>query len=83
MIGAAQQQPVHRAEEQERRVLAGPALSGQVKQLIAGRHGPAERAVQRRGGEFVRCGEGLPHLFPVQHEPSLVRHGPEPRSMIA
>jgi len=46
VIGPAQQQQVDRAEEQERRVLAGAAAGGQAEQLIGGRDGPAQRPVQ-------------------------------------
>jgi hypothetical protein len=47
VIRPGEQQQVHRAEEQEGRILARPSLTGQVKQLIGSRHRPAQAAVQR------------------------------------
>jgi hypothetical protein len=47
VIRPAQQQQVHRAEKQERRVLARPAEGGQIEKLIMRGDGPAQRAVQR------------------------------------
>ena len=71
VAGPAEQQQVHRAEEQECRVLAGAAAGGQIEKLIMSRDGPAQRAVQRRGGEFGRVLERPAYRLAIGHELSL------------
>ena len=71
VAGPAEQQQVHRAEEQECRVLARAAAGGQIEKLIVSRDGPAQRAVQRRGGEFGRVLERPAYRLAIGHELSL------------
>jgi len=72
VIGAAEQQQVHRTEEQERRVLPRAPACGQLEELAGVRDGPAERAVQRRGGEFGGVLERCAYRAAI-HELSLTQ----------